>query len=250
MKHQFYHFTDDNQKLIFDFDPINGLAPNKAATLSNTGVSQNPGKTRKVNGYNKSTSTSKLSQNNRTHHTRLLKAIVELWEAYQEYGLQQELYDKNNKPISWDDLFVCIQGATLNNSICRIYYGQAFCKPMKEINDNGEEVISQDEVILSFAGEEATLDKISSKPKVILHRAQFEKNRAKQLFNKFLAYAKVWNEDPTDPSSYFTLYYLGKFRKVTSKKKDSNGHTNTYIYLDYTDPNFTHNMVITPNQKF
>lgn len=244
VKYHFYHFTDDNKKLIFDFDLINGLTPNKASTMSNTSVSQNPGKSRKVNGY-KNTSTSKLNLNNRTHHTRLLKAIVDLWEAYQEYGLQQELYDKNNKPISWNDLFVRIQGASLNNSVYRIYYGQAFCKPIKEIDNNGEEVISQNEVILSFAGEKATLDQISNKPNVILHRAQFEKHRAKHLFDKFVTYAKAWNEDTTDSSSYFTLYYLGKFRKVTSKKQNK-----TYISLDYTDPNFTHNMVITPNQKF
>lgn len=80
---------------------------------------------------------------------------------------------------------------------------------------------------------------------MILHRAQFEKHRAKHLFDKFVTYAKAWNEDTTDSSSYFTLYYLGKFRKVTSKKQNK-----TYISLDYTDPNFTHNMVITPNQKF
>lgn len=130
--------------------------------------------------------------------------------------------------MSWDELFIHVQGSILSEKEYYIYYGQAYCK---YINDNT--------IIVLYAGAESNLNGFKGKPRVILNRSVFEKNRAKGLFDKLLKYGRNFNYK--DPSSYFTLYYLGKFKRITSKTGA------TYISLDYTEPDFEHNIYISPN---
>lgn len=201
-KNSSYHF--ENEKLIFDFDIVNGLdVSENSSKIVNTNGSDNNSSAKIAT--TKSTKT-RINIEDRTFHTKNLEKIVELFEKYNSFNLNEEfpaIYDKAKKQISFNDIFKKIQGHKIDDSGYYIYYGQAHAD---NYNESG--------LILRFTGEKADLKGITAKPSVIIWKDEFERNRKKGVYKELQRYAERWKKDKKSKDSYFELYFLGKFKKA------------------------------------
>lgn len=233
-RNQIYYF--ENDKIIFDFSKVTGLIANlnptqKIATSSNN----NPDiPTRIVDNYNRNNENTNHTYQKRAHHTNQLREIVELWDNYKEYNLNQKVYDADGNQIDFNLFFKKVQEAQLDKAV-HIYYGQAYCRYFN--NDSSQSLI------LNYSGPAAWLNGVNAKPQVIINPTTFENARCKTLFDNLKRYADRWEKDHTSSQSYFELYYLGNFEiKILKSKKK-------IISFNYSESQFPKCLLIQPNPK-
>lgn len=240
-KNQIYYF--ENDKIIFDFSKVTGLIANRKPTQK-IAVSSNNNPdipTRIVDNYhNRNNENSNHNYQKRAHHTNQLREIVELWDNYKEYNLNQEIDDADGNKIDFNLFFKKVQEAQLDNAI-HIYYGQAYCRYFNI--DSSQSSQSSQSLILNYSGPAAWLNGVNAKPQVILNPDTFKNARCKTLFDNLKRYADRWEKDHTSSQSYFELYYLGNFEiKILKSKKK-------IISFNYSEPQFPKCLLIQPNPK-
>lgn len=69
--------------------------------------------TRIVDNYNRKNENSNYNYQKRAHHTNQLREIVELWDNYKEYNLNQKVYDADGNQIDFNLFFKKVQEAQL-----------------------------------------------------------------------------------------------------------------------------------------
>lgn len=201
-KKQTDYYIQEGNTFIMSFEKGKGFPPNKEASQSFESENSNAKNVSLKNNDKKTTLTSKK----RVPHISSIKRMIDFFEEYQMNDQSLVLLDKTRSPITFEDIFIPIDGQLIDNTYS-IYYGDAIVKWMKF---NGQKVLR-----LSF--NKPTLinaNDSSYKPYTILFESEFIKYKKHTLYKELMKYANRLQENKNlDPLS---LYYVGTFEKTSS----------------------------------